>query len=152
MDFGERVRTLREHLKLTGQRFGDRIGMSRSNVSMIENGDRQVSAQLVQNICDTFGVDPRYFFGGIERPEDAIGTVTKTNTQSIIDRLDRIERKVAPGDFHDPVAYRVSVRRPLRDVVSKLADLDDEVLEKVDVLLYGYIQGRAESQREDRTA
>jgi transcriptional regulator with XRE-family HTH domain len=150
VDFGARIRTLRNHLGLSGEQFGARVGMTKSNVSMTERGERQVSAQLVDTICREFSVDPRFFFGGVDKPEDAIGEVTQTNTQSIIERLQSIEAKVAPGDVHDPVAYRVSVRRPLRDLVSKLADLDDEVLEKVDTMVYGYLQGRRDVQREEQ--
>lgn len=56
----ERVRILRKELGLTVEAFGEKLGMSKSSVSGIENGRNGASEQTIRLICSTFGVD--YFW------------------------------------------------------------------------------------------
>ena len=52
----ERIKTLRKTLKLTLAEFGDRIGVTKSAMSKIENGANGTTEQTIKSICREFGV------------------------------------------------------------------------------------------------
>ena len=51
----ERIRELRKHLNLTMEAFGSRIGVSKSTISNIENGNREATEHMIKSICRVFG-------------------------------------------------------------------------------------------------
>lgn len=53
----ERIRELRKHLNLTMEAFGSRIGVSKSTISNIENGNREATEHMIKSICREFGAD-----------------------------------------------------------------------------------------------
>ena len=57
MTGGERVKILRkDHLRITLEEFGSRIGIQKSAVSKIERGENSLSEQLIKLISHEFGV------------------------------------------------------------------------------------------------
>lgn len=52
----ERIKQLRKELGLTLDKFGERIGVSRSAMGNIENGVRGVTDQMFKSICREFKV------------------------------------------------------------------------------------------------
>lgn len=57
MTGGERVKMLRkDHLRITLEEFGGRIGIQKSAVSKIERGENSLSEQLIKLISHEFGV------------------------------------------------------------------------------------------------
>lgn len=52
----ERVKELRKALGLSGEEFGNRLGVGRSAVSNIENGYRTLTEQMIKSICREFNV------------------------------------------------------------------------------------------------
>ena len=53
----ERIRALRKALNLTMEQFGKRIGVSKSTISNIENGNRDATEHMIKSICREFGAD-----------------------------------------------------------------------------------------------
>lgn len=53
----ERIKYLRKFLRLSQDDFGDKIGIRGASVSLIENGKRNVSNQVVTSICREFGIN-----------------------------------------------------------------------------------------------
>ena len=47
---GERIKELRELTKLRQKEVAGRLGVSRSTISQIENGDRKISAEELHRI------------------------------------------------------------------------------------------------------
>ena len=68
---GQRIKKLRLYLQLTGELFGQAIGISKQAVSMIENNQRDVASVLIRKIVDHFKIDARFFFGQIDSIEEA---------------------------------------------------------------------------------
>lgn len=65
----ERVSHLRkEILGLTMEAFGDKIGLKKSAVSMIESGKNAVTPQTRLAICHVFGVNEEWLRDGIGEP------------------------------------------------------------------------------------
>lgn len=54
---GERVREVRKTLGLTLDKFGERIGIKKSTLSLIENGKSNLTDANVKAICREFHVD-----------------------------------------------------------------------------------------------
>lgn len=52
----ERVKKLRESLKLSQEEFGSRIGITRAAISNIEKGSRNMSEQTIKSICREYNV------------------------------------------------------------------------------------------------
>ncbi len=52
----ERIKQLRKELGLTLEKFGEKIGVSRSAMGNIENGVRGVTDQMFKSICREFNV------------------------------------------------------------------------------------------------
>lgn len=58
MTAGERVKYLRKDvLKLTLERFGERLGVTKQTVSRIENGINNLTDQMILSICREFGIN-----------------------------------------------------------------------------------------------
>lgn len=57
---GERVRELRKTLGLSGERFGEKIGLKKVAVSQIETGRNGLSEQNILAICREFNVNEEW--------------------------------------------------------------------------------------------
>lgn len=64
MTQGERIRELRKALKLTLDRFGERVGVKKSALSQIENGKSGVTDQMIKLICREFDVSETWIRTG----------------------------------------------------------------------------------------
>ena len=115
---------------------------------MIENGKRGVSADLVYLICDRFDIDARFFFGQIDSAEEADRRIHKpASPDSIMKKLSDIEKKVRPIDETDPVAQAIAKEPKRRKIASQIMDLNDEVLDQISSLIYGYLVGRQDQSK-----
>ena len=54
---GERVKELRKALGLSGEKFGEKIGLKRNSLSQIENGKINLIYQNILAICREFNVN-----------------------------------------------------------------------------------------------
>ena len=57
----ERVKELRKDLGLSGEKFGDRLGVSKTAVSLIESGKNNLTEQMIKSICREFNVNEEWF-------------------------------------------------------------------------------------------
>lgn len=60
----ERVRELRKKLGLSGEKFGERVGIKKSALSLIENGKNNVTEQMFKSICREFNVNEEWLRTG----------------------------------------------------------------------------------------
>ncbi len=60
----ERVKELREALGISAEKFGARVGVTRSAISRIENGTVNVTGQMVVSICREFNVREEWLRNG----------------------------------------------------------------------------------------
>lgn len=61
---GERVRELRKTLGLSGEKFGEKIGLKRNSLSQIETGKNNLSEQSILAICREFNVNEEWLRSG----------------------------------------------------------------------------------------
>lgn len=60
----ERVKQLRKELGLSGEKFGERIGIRRSAVSNLESGRNNLTEQMIISICREFNVNEEWLRHG----------------------------------------------------------------------------------------
>lgn len=79
----ERIRELRKCLNLTMEAFGERIGVSKSTISNIENGNREATEHMIKSICREFGADYMWLTTGE-------GEMFVETDDDFFERIDRI--------------------------------------------------------------
>lgn len=90
----ERIKELRSVLGLSAEKFGSRIGVTRSAISKMELGVSGVSEQSILSICREFGVNEEWLrtgngsmFEEISRQEQAakiVGAALGSNDEFIL--------------------------------------------------------------------
>ena len=80
---GERVREVRKTLGLTLDKFGERIGIKKSTLSLIENGKNNLTDSNIKAICREFGVDYMWLTTGE-------GEMFVDSDDEFFNRIDRI--------------------------------------------------------------
>lgn len=79
----ERIRELRKSLNLTMEAFSGRIGVSKSTISNIENGNREATEHMIKSICREFGADYMWLTTGE-------GEMFVESDDDFFERIDRI--------------------------------------------------------------
>lgn len=72
MTVNERIKELRISQGLTMEQFGERIGIKRSSISLIESGKNNPSDQTIMLICREFGYNEEWLRDGIEPKKPTI--------------------------------------------------------------------------------
>lgn len=60
----ERIKIIRTSLELSMEKFGERIGIKKSSVSLLESGKNNPSDQTVKLICTEFNVNEKWLRTG----------------------------------------------------------------------------------------
>ena len=86
----ERIKLLRKTLKLSGEKFGEKLGVKRSAISDLETGRNNLSEQMLLAICREYNVNEEWLRTGegelfIETKESFLDTISK---QYSLDDLD----------------------------------------------------------------
>lgn len=112
MTQNERIKEVRKSLGLTLEKFGERIGLKKSAVSLIENGKNSVTDANVKAICREFGVDYIWLTTGE-------GEMFLDSDDDFIERIDRI------------MAGEDDARKNLFKFMLELSDEDIEALDRL---------------------
>lgn len=107
---GLEIKLLRERLKLSAKDVAEHVGLSPSQMSRLESGQRRVDAVMLSKIARVLGVHPSYFFqdfdaarrapGGPEPPAEAeapgagAGAVVAEEATTHVGRVIRTERRL----------------------------------------------------------
>lgn len=128
-DMNERIKMLRKQLHLTAEQFGMRIGISKSSVSNIENGNRNVTNQTVKLICREFNVDYTWLTTGQ-------GEMFINKNDDVMAEIDNI--MFGENEFH-------------KNLFKTFAELSTEELSALESIIDRYIsisQNNAKNQKE----
>lgn len=122
----ERVRTLRKDQHLTLEKFGEKLGITRSAVSNIESGNRNVTDQMRRSICREFGVREAWLRSGTgnmyePQAKDALDVLTEEFGFSAK------ERRVAEIFLTLDATRRKAALEYLSDVIDALNEEDSDV-------------------------
>lgn len=64
MTQGERVKMVRESKRLTLDQFGEKLGVTKTAISRIENGTRGLTEQMLKAICREFSINEKWLRTG----------------------------------------------------------------------------------------
>ena len=60
----KRLKQIRDAEGLTMREFSDRLGMTHSAISLLENGKRNLSSQFISSVCREFNVNEDWLLTG----------------------------------------------------------------------------------------
>ena len=83
MTQGERIKDVRNSLGLTLEKFGEKLGVTKTAISRLEKGERSLTEQMTKSICREFGVDYMWLTTGE-------GEMFIDSDDDFIERIDRI--------------------------------------------------------------
>jgi transcriptional regulator with XRE-family HTH domain len=84
---GYKIQLARKKKKISQFDFAEKIGLSRTSMSNIENGKNGVSVEKIRVICETLEVDPNYLF-------DYNSGFNAIVDQKKIDRIEKVKREI----------------------------------------------------------
>lgn len=76
----DRIREVREHFGLSMEKFGSRIGIGKTSISLLESGKNNPSVQTVSLICREFGVNEHWLRTGE-------GEMFEQTRETVLDKL-----------------------------------------------------------------
>lgn len=126
MTQGERIREVRKALGLTLEKFGERLGLKKSAVSLIENGKNSVTDANIKAICREFGVDYIWLTSGV-------GEMFVENDDDFLEKIDCI---------------MAGENESRKNMIKSLLYASDEDVEAIDRLIDYYISLRAEIKKD----
>lgn len=129
MSENERVKQLRMARGLTLEKFGERVGVSRSAMSNIELGNRAVTDQMRRSICREFGVREEWLRDGAGEMESSSEFI---DLDELADRYNasELERRLIKAYFELDEPMRRMVMKKLKSVFSSESTApESEVLE-----------------------
>lgn len=78
----ERIREVRKMLKMNQNQFAKELGVSRTHVSNMENGNDNPSSSLIKLLCVRFNIDETWLVEGIGSPMPNFDTVSDDGLMS----------------------------------------------------------------------
>lgn len=80
---GEQLKKLRKKVKLSQEKFAERMGMSKDTIYNYEKGKTAIPHDLIKRLCQEFNVSADYFYFETDKP------LVEDNTISITDAFDK---------------------------------------------------------------
>lgn len=122
MTQGERIKEIRKTLGLTLEKFGEKLGVTKTAISRIEKGERGLTEQMTKSICREFSVDYIWLTTGE-------GEMFVDSDDDFIEKIDRI------------MAGESDVRK---NAIKALVNASEEDIEALDRLIDLYLQAKNE--------
>ena len=130
MTENEKIKMVRKYFSMTMESFGERVGLKKSAISLMESGRSSVSNSLRTSVCREFGVSMDWLTGNIDgdeivfakTPGDVVSTFAQDNN------LDPLEESLLREYLKLKDNERNVFRKYLKSVianVSSAAEVDD---------------------------
>ena len=118
----DRIREVRQHFGLSMEKFGSRIGIGKSSISLLESGKNNPSVQTITLICREFGVNEQWLRTGE-------GEMFEQTRASVLDRL----------------STEYDLSREQRSVIEAFLDLDPQERDVILKYVHNVFDRSAES-------
>lgn len=125
MTQGERVREVRNTLKLTLEKFGEKLGVTKVAISNIEKGNRNVTEQMAVSICREYNVNYDYLMNGE-------GEMFDTLPQTILEELckqydlDGFDKILLEMYLEMTGSQRDVLKQTIREMIQKIGRWEKE--------------------------
>lgn len=126
MTQGERIKDVRNSLGLTLEKFGEKLGVTKTAISRIEKGERSLTEQMTKSICREFSVDYMWLTTGE-------GEMFVESDDDFFERIDRI---------------MVGENESRKNMIKTLLYASDADIEAFDRLVDYYISLRADNKKD----
>ena len=126
MTQGERIKDVRNSLGLTLEKFGEKLGVTKTAISRLEKGERSLTEQMTKSICREFSVDYMWLTTGE-------GEMFVETDDDFFERIDRI------------MAGENETRK---NMIKMLLYASDDDIEAFDRLVDYYISLRSENKKD----
>lgn len=126
MTQGERIKDVRNSLGLTLEKFGEKLGVTKTAISRLEKGERSLTEQMTKSICREFSVDYMWLTTGE-------GEMFVETDDDFFERIDRI------------MAGENETRK---NMIKMLLYASDDDIEVFDRLVDYYISLRTENKKD----
>lgn len=93
VDFGERLKTLRQSKGLTQQQLSDKLGLTKSVISAYETNLRLPSYDVLKHIAAIFGVTTDYLLGMNRAKVIDVSLLSETDYLMIVNLVNRLKVK-----------------------------------------------------------
>lgn len=119
MTQGERIKVIRKELGLTLEKFGEKLGVTKTTISRIEKGVNNLTDQMARSICREYNVDYDYLMYGE-------GEMFTDLPKTIVDELcmqfdlDDFDRAVVEMYLDLPAELRQAIKAKVKDMVQKV--------------------------------
>lgn len=98
MNENSRVKMIRKELNLTLEKFGEKLGVTKTAISNIERGERKLTEQMKRSICREFRVSYAWL-------TDGVGEMFNNSDAALKDKLDQIME--GSSEFHKELLKNV---------------------------------------------
>ena len=126
MTQGERIKDVRNSLGLTLEKFGEKLGVTKTAISRIEKGERSLTEQMTKSICREFSVDYMWLTTGE-------GEMFVESDDDFFERIDRI---------------MAGENESRKNMIKTLLYASDADIEALDRLVDYYISLRADNKKD----
>ena len=126
MTQGERIKDVRNSLGLTLEKFGEKLGVTKTAISRIEKGERSLTEQMTKSICREFSVDYMWLTTGE-------GEMFVESDDDFFERIDRI---------------MAGENESRKNMINTLLYASDADIEAFDRLVDYYISLRADNKKD----
>ncbi|MEK6452577.1 helix-turn-helix transcriptional regulator [Caldifermentibacillus hisashii] len=96
MNYGERLKRLREDKKLSQQQLADRLNINRSTYARYELGQTQPDYETLQRLADFYGVSVDYLFGRENKKN--LPELTAKDERDIAKRMEKLKKDLMNGE------------------------------------------------------
>ena len=126
MTQGERIKDVRNSLGLTLEKFGEKLGVTKTAISRLEKGERSLTEQMTKSICREFSVDYMWLTTGE-------GEMFVESDDDFFERIDRI---------------KAGENESRKNMIKTLLYASDADIEAFDRLVDYYISLRADNKKD----
>ena len=119
MTQGERIKAVRKELGLTLEKFGEKLGVTKTTISRIEKGVNNLTDQMTRSICREYNVDYDYLMYG---EGDMFTDLPKTIVDELCMQfdLDDFDRAVVEMYLDLPAELRQAIKAKVKDMMQKV--------------------------------
>lgn len=121
----ERLRQIRLKNKMSQEEFGKKIGIeSRAHISALENGNRNITDRIINDVCREFGISKEWLRDGIGEME--IKDCQEERYASNVAKLQRTDDETIIRWANAIAETSPEVLKQIEEFMKKILGLDEE--------------------------
>lgn len=145
-----RLKAIRKYFGLNQKEMGERINLSQTHISSLENGTREVTNRIISDICREFNVDEHWLRTG----EGGENVIFVENDSAIIAelaneyKLDAVDIKIIEHYIKLPDEDRKKIKNYIVDLAAQINSIDKPSLLDVTATTDIEVEEKAEDRAE----